>query len=432
MTYKVNFTESNNAQKPAITVADMSLNKQTSVTFVGKNYSGYAPIVAENFLHLLENFANSSAPTSPIQGQVWFDNTSGVNQLKVFDGSSWIPAGVVVKSATQPLPPNAIGDLWVDTNNQQLYIFGGTTWLLIGPQIAGGSNTGVIPQVILDSTDIERSVISLFADNDQVAIISGVSFTPKSGISGFPLINRGITLNSSTFEGSGNVFTGTASRAEALSINGGTVYGSSFMRNDQPSTTTYPIIVDNDSGITVGASNNLVIGAIGSSSFIYSAISSSTLDLKVNNAGTSLTALSVSATGQITLSGSATSSIIIPDTTDSYDLGSSTRKFRNVYATSFVGAFSGSVSGTADRALTADYATTAGSATTATTATTATSATTAATATVASRIENAAGWNVTPNGTNLYISFNGVNLAKLDSNGNLTVKGTVTPSGTIS
>ena len=431
MPYKVNYTETNNSQKPAILVSDMALNKQTPVTFPGKNYAGYAPIVAENFLHLLENFASPTAPTNPVQGQLWFDNTVGVNQLKVYDGSTWTPAGIVVKSATQPVPPNAIGDLWVDTYNQQLWIFGGTTWILIGPQLAGGSNTGVVPQTIVDSTDIERSVISLFADNDHVAIISGMSFTPKSGITGFTTVNRGITLNSSILDGSGSIFTGTATRAEALSINGGTVYGSSFLRNDQTSTTSFPLIVDNDTGLTVGASQNITIGASGASSFIYSTISSSTLDFKVNNAGTPSTAVSVSSTGQITVKGPALDSVIIPDVTDSYDLGSSTRKFRNVYATSFVGAFSGTVSGTADHALTSDYATSAGTATSATTATTATTASTATTATLANRIENTNGWNITPTGTNLIISYNGVNLAKLDSAGNLVVKGTVTPSGTI-
>jgi len=49
----------------------------------------------------------------------------------------------------------------------------------------------------------------------------------------------------------------------------------------------------------------------------------------------------------------------------------------------------------------------------------------------ATQITNAGGWNVTPNGTNLFFSYNGVNKGKLDSSGNLTVTGNVTAFGTI-
>jgi hypothetical protein len=56
MSYQVKHTETTNPSKPAITVQDQTLNTETSLTFVGKNYAGYAPIMAENFLHLLEYF----------------------------------------------------------------------------------------------------------------------------------------------------------------------------------------------------------------------------------------------------------------------------------------------------------------------------------------------------------------------------------------
>lgn len=58
-------------------------------------------------------------------------------------------------------------------------------------------------------------------------------------------------------------------------------------------------------------------------------------------------------------------------------------------------------------------------------------ATTATTATNATQITNAGGWNVTPSGTNLTFSYNGTNVARLDSSGNLTVIGNVTAFGTI-
>lgn len=68
----------------------------------------------------------------------------------------------------------------------------------------------------------------------------------------------------------------------------------------------------------------------------------------------------------------------------------------------------------------------------------ATNATTAAscsgnslTATSATKIENSGGWSVTPSGTTLFLNYNGTNVAKLSSTGDLTVAGNVTAYGTI-
>jgi hypothetical protein len=49
----------------------------------------------------------------------------------------------------------------------------------------------------------------------------------------------------------------------------------------------------------------------------------------------------------------------------------------------------------------------------------------------ATQITNAGGWNITPTGTDLIFSYNGTNVGKLDSTGNLTVIGDVTAFGTI-
>jgi hypothetical protein len=49
----------------------------------------------------------------------------------------------------------------------------------------------------------------------------------------------------------------------------------------------------------------------------------------------------------------------------------------------------------------------------------------------ASGLANTGGWAVTPSGTTLYFAYNGVNIGKLDSSGNLTVIGNVTAYGTV-
>jgi hypothetical protein len=55
----------------------------------------------------------------------------------------------------------------------------------------------------------------------------------------------------------------------------------------------------------------------------------------------------------------------------------------------------------------------------------------ATTATSAGAITNAGGWNVTPSGTTLFFNYNGTNVAKLDSSGNLTTLADVTAYGTV-
>ena len=49
----------------------------------------------------------------------------------------------------------------------------------------------------------------------------------------------------------------------------------------------------------------------------------------------------------------------------------------------------------------------------------------------ASSLANSGGWNVTPSGVNLTFSYNGTNVAQLDSSGNFTCIGNVTAFGTI-
>jgi hypothetical protein len=49
----------------------------------------------------------------------------------------------------------------------------------------------------------------------------------------------------------------------------------------------------------------------------------------------------------------------------------------------------------------------------------------------ANALTTSGAWSVTPSGTTLFFNYNGVNVAKLDSSGNLTVKANVTAYGTV-
>ena len=91
MAYTVDYTD---GTKTAITVNDGTINTETSLGLVGKNYYGYGEVIAENFLHLLEHFASDTAPyadgaTNGVAGQIWFDTTTENKELKYYDGDAW-------------------------------------------------------------------------------------------------------------------------------------------------------------------------------------------------------------------------------------------------------------------------------------------------------------------------------------------------------
>ena len=83
MAYTINLTDGN----IFATVADGTINTSSSVTLVGKNYAGYGEFLDENFIQMLENFSNPTAPVAPLTGQLWWD--SGLGLMKVYTGTTW-------------------------------------------------------------------------------------------------------------------------------------------------------------------------------------------------------------------------------------------------------------------------------------------------------------------------------------------------------
>ena len=80
MTYSVRRTNG----QALVDVAPGTIDVSRSITLIGKNYAGYGALIAENFVHQLENYANSSPPNNPLRGQLFYDTTEGT--LKVFTG----------------------------------------------------------------------------------------------------------------------------------------------------------------------------------------------------------------------------------------------------------------------------------------------------------------------------------------------------------
>jgi len=156
-------------------------------------------------------------------------------------------------SSVSPTGLNA-GDLWIDSDTQQLYFNNGATNILVGPPASSGTKNGFEYSTISDSNDIERNITRVYNNDVQVAIISDTNFTPKVSIPGFATITKGINLSTVI---SGNRFTGTATNSDAL---GGEAAGS-YLRIDGASTssTTRSLSILNDVGLTIGQDSDLRI-----------------------------------------------------------------------------------------------------------------------------------------------------------------------------
>jgi len=301
MSYIINFTNPNNPRGSSLTISDGLVNSTlTSLNFVGKNAPGYGLAFAENFLHLLENFAGPTQPTTgkSVVGQLWYD--TGNTQLKVFDGQNYVPAGNLIKAYTAPTNKTT-GDVWVDLTNKQMKFWSGSAWVLVGPQFSEGLNSGPVIEQVVDTLNVQRTIIRLVVSGETVLILSKDKFTPKITIEGFTEINPGVTVSSKTFvTGTSNKLWGTAEKASALLVGNVTVDSTKFLRSDVVSSTNYGLTIRSNAGLTLGDSASasltlntngelLIENKIDGSSITFtttnSAVTNSVLTIKGNKIG---------------------------------------------------------------------------------------------------------------------------------------------------
>ena len=136
MTYNISLSNGN----PLVTISNGSVDiDHTSLTLVGKNFTGYGKMMNENFVRLLENFSNTTEPLNPLIGQLWYDyNQKTIKVRTQFD--TWKTIGSAYPGGSPPTNPT-IGDQWWDSINFQLKTWSGSNWVIIGP--ISQTNTGL-------------------------------------------------------------------------------------------------------------------------------------------------------------------------------------------------------------------------------------------------------------------------------------------------
>lgn len=172
----------NNTVVPPGTVLDLTL--------YGKGKLDYGKRWNENFVHLTENFANTTEPASPIEGQLWFDQSG--NELKVRVGAAW--STLVTSGAGASTFVNVVGDAMTGdldmTGNDILNVGNLGVGTINGFSIsshasrheAGGSDQ-------VDHNNLTGYVLQEHIDHTSVSITGG------TGLSGGGTIDTSQALN---------------------------------------------------------------------------------------------------------------------------------------------------------------------------------------------------------------------------------------------
>jgi hypothetical protein len=175
---------------------DSTLDVTTNLTLVGRNYAGYGEFVNENLIKLLENFSNTTAPDKPITGQLWFDSSTSVKKIKVYDGKQFKTVPNINISNSKPENSQALtGDLWWDSSNKQLNVYDGTQFKVVGPSESARSSWESGEETT--STSELIPVLKGKIGTTPLVVISKKEFTPSSEselAANFATIKSGMTI----------------------------------------------------------------------------------------------------------------------------------------------------------------------------------------------------------------------------------------------
>tara|TARA_S200000501_G_scaffold19340_1_gene17220 strand:+ start:2085 stop:3914 length:1830 start_codon:yes stop_codon:yes gene_type:complete len=252
MAYQINKTSG----ALLVNLADGQIDiNSTDITLIGKNYSGFGEAINENFVKMLENFANSSAPAKPLAGQIWWDTTN--QRLQVYTGTAWTTGGGPIVSASQPTM--VAGDLWINNEQNQMYFFDGTDLTLAGPIYnAFQGKSGPETVTVLDNTGTSRNIVKYWVGGTLVGLWSKISFTPQN-IDTIPNFTGNVVKGFNVVDAD-FVFAGTATRTESLVDSSGVVRtAGQFLASDSDDSTSGSLSVRNNNGVTIGLTDNNVI-----------------------------------------------------------------------------------------------------------------------------------------------------------------------------
>lgn len=260
------------------------------LTLIGKNYVGYGTIYNDNLVHLLENFSEFTEPSNPLEGQLWWDKAGN---LKVYTGETNGFKSLSTITTSNTAPSNAkTGNSWWDSSNDQLYVWGGSNWILVGPAFSANVGTsGLITEQIIDSDDDLHTVSTMYVQNQVVGIYSkDQEFIPQPLKNGFSSIKPGFNFISNA------VIANIALWGSASQLGG--IAATSYARTDIATTFNSNVTV---LGNLFASNGNLTLSNLTVTSINATSISTG------NITASNLTAASITLTGESSTDGSNSS-----------------------------------------------------------------------------------------------------------------------------
>jgi len=205
-------------------VADGTTNSTaTNLYLVGRAVAEYGEYQNENYIFLLENFANSSAPTNPILGQLWYN--SSTDEISTYNSSgTWSALASHDYVQAQKISPAFTGvptapTATVSTNSTQLATTAFVQNNKVSPAFTG---TPTAPTAAYN-TNTTQIATTAFVQGEKVSpAFSGAPTAPTAanGTSTTQIASTQFVDNSINNLGSMSV-----QNANAVTITGGAISG---------------------------------------------------------------------------------------------------------------------------------------------------------------------------------------------------------------
>ena len=347
-------------------IPDGSTNTSaTSLSLIGQGVTNYGTAENENLVYLLENFANSTAPTTPILGQLWYNSSTDV-LYSYSSANIWVELATAAYVQAQKISPIFTGIPTAPTaaNGTSTTQLATTAFVINQLSGSGGIDTPgpIIAGPITSSGDIVAGGNFTAAGANFSGSITSAAIVALGTVTGGNLVTSGLISATGNITGQ-NLSTGGNIQAT------GNITGANFISLGLISaagTVTGVQFTGSGSGLTSIPGSN-IIGTLSASTTGHAATVSAAAQANITSVGT-LTSLTV--TGNIdagnisathltgTLSTAAQPSITSTGTLTSLTVTG------NVSATTFTGALTGTATN-ATSATSATSATTAGTVTTA-------------------------------------------------------------------
>ena len=311
MTYTINTFDGNFLTNISPGTVDTSAS---SLTLLGKNYSGYGALVASNFVYLTENFAKTTAPANPLKGQLWYDKSE--NMLKVCgtagDANSFKRLGVTV-SASEPAS-SLEGDLFFNTGEKQLKVKSGSAFVNAttpgdyGAKLEFVKVTSTTDISSVDSTDV-KTVVALVVRDPAL---------PAAAVTADMIV---ATWAQETFWFKATEPSGQGEQVLVTAVHGALDTDSNLGNNSKVTRGMNVNTAYTDATVNNASDSSKLGGQLPTYYLDYANFTNSAVATFVKTNGNSL-----------------------PDTDNTHTIGSGAARFSNIYSTAFTGNLTGNAS----------------------------------------------------------------------------------------